>query len=73
MKNGDMDLVGLVVLLMDCQTTGANPKRGSVLEIGWARSDALDDREEMSDVKIRMFRSPLDFEIPARVRKLTGI
>lgn len=73
MKNGDINLVDLVVLLMDCQTTGANPKRGSVLEIGWARSDALDDRQEMSDVEIRLFRKPFDFEIPARVRKLTGI
>ncbi|UCD05313.1 MAG: GIY-YIG nuclease family protein [candidate division WOR-3 bacterium] len=73
MKNGDLNLANLVILLMDCQTTGANPKRGSVLEIGWARSDSLDYRREMSEIKVRLFRKPIDFKIPARVQKLTGI
>ena len=38
-----MNLDELVVLFIDCQTTGANPKQGSLIEIGWARSDMFDD------------------------------
>ncbi|MDH4210901.1 MAG: exonuclease domain-containing protein [candidate division WOR-3 bacterium] len=73
MKNCDTALEDLVVLLLDCQTTGANPRSGSVIEIGWARSDALGDGEEVSGINARIFKKPSDFEIPARVQKITGI
>ncbi len=73
MKNYDAVLENLVVLLLDCQTTGANPRNGSVIEIGWARSDALGDGEEVSEINARIFKKPSDFEIPARVQKITGI
>jgi len=73
MENIDINLADLVVLLMDCQTTGATPKRGNVLEIGWARSDNLDGRQEISGIEVRLFRKPHDFIMPARIQKLTGI
>ncbi|UCG29428.1 MAG: GIY-YIG nuclease family protein [candidate division WOR-3 bacterium] len=68
-----MALRDLVVLLVDCQTTGANPKSGSVIEIGWARSDALHDGEKTAGINAHLFKQPSDFEIPRRVQKLTGI
>jgi|GEM_PF-6162440 len=31
-----LSLEQLPVLIIDCQTTGANPIRGHLIEIGWA-------------------------------------
>lgn len=71
MKN--IDLADLVVLIVDCQTTGANPKGGSIIEIGWARSDVLGSGEKASGINVRIFKKQSDFQIPLRVRKITGI
>lgn len=61
------------MLFMDCQTTGANPERGNIIEIGWARSDILDDDGSSVRVNTRILKLPPDQMIPARVQRITGI
>jgi len=69
-----MNLDELIVLFMDCQTTGANPKHGSIIEIGWARSDAFDDYDSKpTSVTTRLVRLLPGRDIPVRVQKITGI
>ncbi|KPK62223.1 hypothetical protein AMJ83_11420 [candidate division WOR_3 bacterium SM23_42] len=68
-----MHLEELKVLLLDCQTTGANPKQGAVIEIGWACADASKENIEPADVNAFLLKLPPGHEIPARVHKITGI
>jgi DNA polymerase-3 subunit epsilon len=68
-----MDLEKLAVLFLDCQTTGANPRQGAVIEIGWVRSDTSEDRIEPDDVSAFVLKLPRGHEIPDRVQKITGI
>ena len=69
-----MDLDKLVVLFLDLQTSGANPKKGRVLEVGWARSDfsrecGLDENSLHS----YLLQQPEGCEIPERIQSITGI
>jgi DNA polymerase III epsilon subunit-like protein len=60
----------LEVWVIDCQTTGASPAHGAVLEIGWARVTANGagvDRSEAHWVAL-----PPGERVTARVRELTG-
>jgi len=71
MKNS---LDNLHVLALDCQTTGANPQKGHLLEIGWAKAGAptcenLDDLQPQS----YLAKLPDADEIPRTVRRITGI
>jgi DNA polymerase-3 subunit epsilon len=68
-----MGLEKLVVLFLDCQTTGANPERGDIIEIGWARSDVLHDDGYSVRVNTRILKLPPDHVIPVRVQRITGI
>jgi DNA polymerase-3 subunit epsilon len=64
----------LNVLFVDCQATGPNPERGRVIEIGWARSDALESNDgEMRGIETFLVRLPEGQEIPRRVEAITGI
>ncbi|HWA74322.1 MAG TPA: hypothetical protein VG937_18385 [Polyangiaceae bacterium] len=38
----DQPLSELTVLIVDCQTTGATPKQGAVLELGWCLARGSD-------------------------------
>jgi DNA polymerase-3 subunit epsilon len=59
----------LPVLVLDAQATGASPKHGSLLELGWATGRARDDE---GAVRATWLRLP-DGEKPNRIiRKLTG-
>jgi len=60
----------LEVLVVDCQSTGANPRRGSLLEVAWSRGRA---GGEWSEVASHLVRLPRGKKIPARISKLTGI
>jgi DNA polymerase-3 subunit epsilon len=74
MEVGDRDLNRLVVLFLDCQTTGANPKNGSVVEIGWARSHASQGKNtDITRVHAHLLRLPVGQDLPARVQSVTGI
>ena len=65
-------LVELPVLFIDCQTTGASPERGRVLELGWFVGTA---GEELlpGAIKSRLIALPVGEELPVRIERLTGI
>jgi DNA polymerase-3 subunit epsilon len=68
------NLSDLTVLALDCQATGANPARGHLLEIGWARtSAALNIMAGDSDVQSYLVNLPTDATIPRAVQRITGI
>lgn len=61
------------VLILDCQTTGANPERGSLLELGWTVTRASGALPESDEIHSRLITLPDGEEIPPRVSKITGI
>ena len=67
-------LIELKVLAIDCQATGANPQSGHLLEIGWIKTSAAAAFDpETLRAKSFLVRLPADFEIPAAVKRITGI
>ena len=64
----------LHILALDCQTTGANPENGHLLEVGWvkARISAFEKPEEMQSQSY-LAKLPAAQEIPRTVRRITGI
>lgn len=62
------DLASLEVLVVDCQTTGATPERGHLLEVAWARLPAAEPRVRATVVSL-----PDGDAIPPRIQALTGI
>ncbi|MET0413919.1 MAG: GIY-YIG nuclease family protein, partial [Polyangiaceae bacterium] len=65
-----MDLSELEVLIVDCQTTGASPAHGVVLEIGWGRCRA--ESPLVSELEVHWLTLPEGQRVDATVRKLTG-
>ena len=67
-------LEDLQVLLIDCQTTGSQPDKGHLLEIGWAVTSA-GRLVNAADVKVdsHLLALPGRTEIPRSVERLTGI
>ena len=69
-----MPLRELEVLLLDCQTTGASPRKGHLLEVAWCRTSASraegigDDDLFCSTVAL-----PEGETVPRRITRLTGI
>jgi DNA polymerase-3 subunit epsilon len=57
------------VLFIDCQSTGANPRTGNLLEVGWCCGSA----EESSAITSMLIKQPDAKAIPSRIRALTGI
>ncbi|MDH3592690.1 MAG: GIY-YIG nuclease family protein, partial [Planctomycetota bacterium] len=66
-----MNLRELEVLALDCQSTGANPRHGHLLEIAWSRGRA--GAPSWSSIASHLVRLPRGQRVPARIRKLTGI
>ena len=64
-----MLLKDMKVLLLDCQTTGASPQFGQILELGWMVADA----QEPGPVETRLMALPDEEVLPARIKRLTGI
>jgi DNA polymerase-3 subunit epsilon len=67
-------LSDLNILALDCQTTGANPDKGHLLEIGWVNARAV----EITDpAKLRaesfLVSLPPETQIPRPVTRFTGI
>ena len=68
------NLSDLKILALDCQTTGANPDRGHLLEIAWIPVRAsLPLESAMPDLRTHLLRLPPDAEIPRAVQRITGI
>jgi DNA polymerase III subunit epsilon len=67
-------LTELQVLTLDCQATGANPQSGHLLEIGWIQtSAAASSKPKTLPARSFLVRLPEDVEIPAAVKRITGI
>ena len=64
-------LADLAVLIVDCQTTGASPAQGSVLELGWCVASAAEPERELS-AEAHWIVPPAGERISAQVRQLTG-
>lgn len=66
-----MHLADLKFLFLDCQTTGATPDHGDLLEIAWTFASASDSRD--TEIQSHLVRPDSFDAIPSRIRKLTGI
>jgi DNA polymerase III epsilon subunit-like protein len=64
-------LLELDVLIVDCQSTGASPAHGSVLELGWCIARANDAERERT-AEAHWIRPRTGERISAQVRQLTG-
>jgi DNA polymerase-3 subunit epsilon len=70
----ESSLETLEVLVLDCQTTGASPAHGHVLEIAWLRTRASEPAgPKTSAVDSHLVALPPHHDIPRRVSRLTGI
>ncbi len=69
----DLPLNRLEVLLLDCQTTGSNPRKGHLLEVAWYlyRPERGEPSEEA--VKSALVELPRGVEIPRQISRMTGI
>src|SRR5262249_41060129 len=63
-------LADLDVLIVDCQSTGATPAHGALLEMGWTRTRASGDA---APVRAQRVTLPEGTRIPRVVAELTGI
>ncbi len=69
-----MTLSELRVLVFDCQATSANPSKGRLLEVGWARARASGSADEtLTEIETHLVQWPEDVEIPRAVERVTGI
>ncbi|HEY6081617.1 MAG TPA: GIY-YIG nuclease family protein, partial [Polyangiaceae bacterium] len=64
-------LLDLDVLVVDCQTTGASPAHGVVLELGWCVVRASQPEREAEAVA-HWITPPQGVRVSAQVRQLTG-
>ncbi len=64
----------LYILALDCQTTGANPENGHLLEVGWVktRASAIEKPEDLKP-QTYLAKLPAGVEIPRTVHRITGI
>jgi len=63
-------LADLDVLIVDCQTTGASPAFGVVLELGWGVARA--SRAETQALQAHWIALPEGHSVPPQIQKLTG-
>lgn len=67
-------LSDLIVLVLDCQATCANPEKGHLLEIGWAQTSAAGNGEStLQKTETCLCKLPDGTDIPRHVRRITGI
>ncbi len=63
-------LQNLEILAVDCQTTGANPDKGHLLEVGWGVGCSYGPSGR---VESHLVRLPEGGELPRAISRLTGI
>jgi DNA polymerase-3 subunit epsilon len=66
-------LDSLRVCLLDCQSTGANPRSGHLLELAWAFATASGGDLAEDQVCSKLVSIPEDAAIPGRISAITGI
>lgn len=64
-------LQDLKLLFLDCQTTGATPDHGDILEIAWCLASASD--QQVSTIESFLVKPEGFSNVPGRIRQLTGI
>jgi len=70
----EADLFRLPVVILDCQTTGAAPGNGFLLEIAWSVLSSVNHcSEEECIIHSFLVTLPDDAEIPRRIAGMTGI
>lgn len=65
-----MQLKQLQCVFVDCQSTGASPANGNVLEIAWCKSSAEKEPEEIRSFVVKQ---PEGQSIPFMIQNITGI
>ena len=65
-----MKLVTLECIFTDCQSTGASPANGNMLEIAWCKANA---QSEPAEIKSFVLRQPEGKQIPFIIQNITGI
>ena len=60
------------LLVLDCQSTGASPSHGSLLELGWAITTAAAPTP-IEDVRAELIALPEGQGIPRQVTRVTGV
>jgi DNA polymerase-3 subunit epsilon len=68
----DPHLRELAVLALDCQSTGASPSHGHLLEVGWAHARGQEPHAP-AGVSARLVALPEGARIPGAVRRVTGV
>jgi DNA polymerase-3 subunit epsilon len=63
----------LRVLILDCQTTGATPEKGHLLEIGWCVTSVSERDVGTPDIDHAIVTLPDGARIPPAVSRVTGI
>jgi DNA polymerase-3 subunit epsilon len=63
----------LRVLIVDCQTTGASPEKGDLLEIGWCVTSVSEREFGAPDIDHAILTLPEGARIPPAVSRVTGI
>jgi DNA polymerase-3 subunit epsilon len=72
--DADARIASTEVLIIDCQTTGATPERGHLLEIAWCRLRAEELAEGGSIAATSMIVAlPQGAALPRSITRLTGI
>jgi DNA polymerase-3 subunit epsilon len=68
----DIPLGELCILALDCQTTGANPDKGHLLEIGWGAGCA-DKPPDLTSIRSCLIQQPEDMPVAPNISRITGI
>src|SRR5579885_945276 len=70
-KDNKFEFSEHVCLFVDCQTTGASPANGNLLELAWCTANA--SGSSYTPLQSYLIRQPEDHPIPPRIQMLTGI
>ncbi len=68
----DRALADLPILVVDLQTTGATPERGTILDAAWIVTNAR-DRPDESRIRHTLVAQPDGASIPRPIARLTGL
>lgn len=63
-------LLNTRIVAVDCQTTGATPRRGRLLELGWGTVDSPSGKTKIESALVRL---PKDENLPNKIKQLTNI
>lgn len=70
----EIALTNLNILALDCQTTGANPDKGHLLEIGWIPTHASAIKYPSNlQAETYLVNLPTETQIPRSIKRITGI